>query len=383
MSAKSMADGMGWSGASQSRLEKAESKTLSPLVMDKLCELLKVTPKFLSSPPPAAVTLHDLRFRAPKSTSLTEKQFLAEFLRAVGELSAWLDEKHNLPPVRVPRLPATTDPVQAAAETRDRLGLPRSGPIERLATAIESHGVVVVMRSHAPVAPDEWDREGGGVSVEAPERGERHFGASAWTGTFRDRPVIVMRSIASWERTRWTLAHELGHLALHHGELPKDAELQASRFASELIAPARDLAPRLPKHLTLSQLLNLKIEFGISLGALIRHLDYASLISPARVEALRQQLYTRVRAETGRTWGAVEPGHDAWPLERPQLLGRWLDHTVGTSSPPQLEALHPQWPASVIRPMLSPGHGQTTAIGGSPKAPSDDHRSNVVQLARL
>lgn len=58
-------------------------------------------------------------------------------------------------------------------------------------------------------------------------------------GEFRERPLIVLRELDSWERTRWTLAHELGHLILHTNvaELTDDHEDQASRFASEFLAP--------------------------------------------------------------------------------------------------------------------------------------------------
>lgn len=98
--------------------------------------------------------------------------------------------------------------------------------------------------------------------------------------------MTVTKAIDSWERTRWTVAHELGHIALHHGVLDGAAELTASMFASELLAPAEVLANELPAHVTLRELVPLKLRWGISIGALILHLRRHELIAPARAETL-------------------------------------------------------------------------------------------------
>ena len=108
-----------------------------------------------------------------------------------------------------------------------------------------------------------------------------------------------MRAVSSWERTRWTLAHEVGHVLLHHNGLRSGAEEEAGRFASELLAPIASIREELPGSITLSALRAIKSRWGISMGALVRHLYVNKLISDERWRTLQRQLYTRKNQETG------------------------------------------------------------------------------------
>ena len=378
MTATSVAKEMRWSPPSQTRLEQSLERDLPAETVRQLSSHLNVTPAFLAKAPSSPLGISDLRFRAPKSTAVNEKHFLVEMARLSGEFAEWLDGQHHLPPVRLPRL-RHDDSIETAAQVvRAEADLSATQPVPRLLPLIERRGGVVVMRSRQlQTETDSWAAEGD-FTIEAPERGERHFGASAWTGSFSERPVIVMRSIKSWERIRWTLAHELGHLVLHHETLPIEAEMQASRFASEFLAPASALRKELTKHVTLIELVNVKLKYGISLGALIRHLDYSGLVSEVRAQALRDQLYTRIDASTGRTWGAVEPGRDAWRIERPQLLRRWLQHCTGTSTARELEAVCPEWPAWLMRSVLSETAHGPQGRSVKPDDPATSTETNAV-----
>src|SRR5687768_13268517 len=120
---------MQWAPATQSRLEKSEKKELERVVATRLASYLRVSISFLIAPPAPSMSEIELRFRAPKSTSKTEKEYLVEFARSVGEISDWLDSIHRMPPVRVPRFPAETDPKKAAARTRDSFGLTPDEPV--------------------------------------------------------------------------------------------------------------------------------------------------------------------------------------------------------------------------------------------------------------
>lgn len=59
------------------------------------------------------------------------------------------------------------------------------------------------------------------------------------------RPVILLKSTPHWFRANWSLAHELGHLALgHHGDAPDQSnEWPANVFAAEFWLP-EDLVRR-------------------------------------------------------------------------------------------------------------------------------------------
>ena len=191
-------------------------------------------------------------------------------------------------------------------------------------------GMYWVCRPNQPIANLTFRLERAGVPVVArnPDWSavpEKHVGYSVRVGDHRDRPLTILRA-QSWERTRWTISHEIAHHLLHcSADLPDDAEEQANRFASELLAPANVLRDELPKLVTLASLTELKLRWGISIGALIFHLSWNGLINDERAHTLRRQLYTRINPATGRTWGRDEPGADARKPERPTLIDRGLN----------------------------------------------------------
>jgi hypothetical protein len=69
------------------------------------------------------------------------------------------------------------------------------------------------------------------------------------------------------------------------------------------------------------------------MAALIRHLHCNKVISDQRKETLYRQLYTRKNPDTGRSYGATEPGWDRYAPERPALISAWLKYITGTTIP--------------------------------------------------
>ncbi len=137
-------------------------------------------------------------------------------------------------------------------------------------------------------APGEWESEFAATPGRA--RDERHLGYSSWVGgRHRDRPLVVLRETESWERTRFTVAHELGgHLVLHsraYCSVNSSEELEANRFATELLAPVAAIAPELPRVMSLLNLKPLKDKWGgLSLGSLIMHMRDSGLIDAKRAK---------------------------------------------------------------------------------------------------
>ena len=114
-----------------------------------------------------------------------------------------------------PRKVSTLDEVEeAAAALRDawRLGL---APIQNLTETLEEHGVLV------------------GVVDAGP-----HFDAlTLWAN--ETMPVIAVRADLPFERLRFNLAHELGHLAMDCAGAPtRTSERLAHRFAGAFLVPA-------------------------------------------------------------------------------------------------------------------------------------------------
>jgi Zn-dependent peptidase ImmA (M78 family) len=102
----------------------------------------------------------------------------------------------------------------------------QSGPLDDLATFIESHANVFVVVDSLPSSVD-------GLALRDPETG---------------CALIAANNELTWERQRFTLAHELGHLlagemvieAVSGGAAPK-AEQAAHEFARNLLVPVHDL----------------------------------------------------------------------------------------------------------------------------------------------
>lgn len=348
---KDLAEELAWPAPKLTRMEQSEKAVLSDAEAARLCKFLAFPEIFFTEPAQPALAENELLFRAPKRTTKREKAYLAEFARIVSMYVEILDGKHRLPPVRLPALRSQDDSASlegAASEVRAALEVDGESPIGYLTHQVERAGVVVVVRPNG-LSPDDSDRfdDGGGN-----RRPETHYGYSTWVGNFRDRPVIVMRSSQSWERTRWTMAHELGHLLLHRQHLPSDAEREASRFASELLAPHKAVARDLVQPATLAGLVPLKQKWGISIGALLFHLRDNRIISEERFDALRTQLYTRINSETGRTWGYDEPGWQERAPEAPRLLSAWTERCFGTVDSRSVSLQVPQFPADVLSEML-------------------------------
>lgn len=100
-----------------------------------------------------------------------------------------------------------------------------------------------------PIDPVKIARSAG---VDVYGRGGPDDPGYEYSGYFRrihDTPSIEYNVTEAPVRQRFTVAHELGHFALQHSDLPRDRgnfqsskdsrEVAANRFAAELLMPAR------------------------------------------------------------------------------------------------------------------------------------------------
>jgi Zn-dependent peptidase ImmA (M78 family) len=109
-----------------------------------------------------------------------------------------------------------------------------------------------------------------------------------WPESFR--PIMLMNSRASGERIRYTLAHTLGHMVLHHNVEPyQGMEVEADRFAAAFLMPAEEIKAEL-EPVTIEHLVKMKPAWGVSLQALIRRAKDVGLISETRYKSLFEML---------------------------------------------------------------------------------------------
>ncbi|WP_459981634.1 ImmA/IrrE family metallo-endopeptidase [Nocardioides sp. AN3] len=125
------------------------------------------------------------------------------------------------------------------------------------------------------------------------------------------RGVILLASTPHWFRSNWSLAHEIGHLALGHhddGAHPERHERPADTFAASLLLPESFLAGPAWARLTRKELATVVWESGVSTEVLRRRLrDLRLPVDEDIREALGQPTQRLLRSHVdslgGGEWG--------------------------------------------------------------------------------
>jgi Zn-dependent peptidase ImmA (M78 family) len=295
------------SGLSQSRISGIESGLLD--VVEDLDSLSRATGfgrEWFTQEPLDELPDGTIRYRKKSRAPKRDDRQAIRRLELASELVAKLSVGVRTLPVMLPFL-GDSDIEDAAATTRDALGLPAHGPVRNLVRAVERAGVIVV-----PLPVD--------LGTPSP-RLQHHHGVSAWPD-LEQHPVIGFSTNDSGDRQRHTIGHELGHLAMHKGVQPagRDFEREASQFAGALLMPADDAVEALHRDLTLRQLARLKQTWGVSIAALVMRAQAVGAISRDRAESLFKQL-------SSRGWRRDEP--ITVHREEPALLPRLLEARYG------------------------------------------------------
>jgi Zn-dependent peptidase ImmA (M78 family)/DNA-binding XRE family transcriptional regulator len=131
----------------------------------------------------------------------------------------------------------------------------------------------------------------GGIVFCCPFGTRKVDGISQWPLDDNVPPVFFVNSEIPGDRQRFTLAHEIGHLILHH--LPTDdPEKEADEFASEFLMPAREIGRELIG-LTLPIAAALKSHWKVSIAAIVRRAYDLARITERQYRYLNQQLAAR------------------------------------------------------------------------------------------
>ena len=179
---------------------------------------------------------------------------------------------------------------EIAQLTRAAWNLP-SGPVSNLVRSVESSGGIVIRFDFGTA---------------------KMFGLSEWNPPvpplffLNDNPEITA------DRDRFTLAHEIGHVLLHAMPNP-DMEIEANRFASELLMPARDIRPHFTRPIKLYSVAKLKPFWKVSMAALIEQAHNLAVINDNQHVYLRMQLQRM-------GYRHREPAELDIPREKPSLL---------------------------------------------------------------
>lgn len=149
----------------------------------------------------------------------------------------------------------------------------------------------------------------------------RHLGMSVRAD---DLPIMcVAKGQVPGDRQRWTVAHELGHLALHgDSPPPKNApearrmENQAHRFAGAFLCPADALHEMFENNpVTLRALADVKHVWGVAIKALVHRCESLGIVDPDHARSLYKQI-------SARKWSKQEP------VNVPTESAQWFERTL-------------------------------------------------------
>lgn len=249
---------------------------------DAVRRALHAPEALLDRPVPQRVDVSTTWFRAHSDMRAWERDRAHRWGEIAYEALMHLRSKVRIPqPARL--AVDVDDPEKAAAAARDALGIRPDQPIANLVRTLERAGVRVL-----PLPLD--------AAV--------HSAYSMLAGSDDDEPVIFVFRGGHPDRNRFTLAHELGHIAMH-GAFPREdrraAERQADDFAGAFLLPAEPFIADLnDASATLTTFLRLKPRWGVSIAAMIMRGVRLGRIT----EWQQRNLFTQLSA---RGWRTDEP----------------------------------------------------------------------------
>jgi Zn-dependent peptidase ImmA (M78 family) len=335
--AQDVAAGAGMTPDRYSRLENNFSTTVDVEKAHRLARAVEFPVEFLTAPPITPVQRGSLLFRANKAMTKGEEDQFVAWARLAGDLIYRADQEPiRLPLLRLPRFPNGTSPVDAASRTRKALGIADDGPIQHLTRTLERAGIYVAV-----------------LDFSTELHAKNHDAFSTWLGPTFDWPLVAVRATSSWERTRLSVAHEVGHLAMHHVRRDGDLEAEAYNFAAELLLPRTMLYELWPRQPTVMSLMQLKKTWGISLAGLIEHGYRNDLLSEAQRISLYKQLSNKRDRLSGQRWRVREPGWNDRQPERPKLIAKVAETAFGPETDlDEISGRVYSWRSDLVRQLL-------------------------------
>lgn len=302
-SQRELANLLGMSPESVSRYERGDG---SPTVeaLSSIARALNVSPRFFLKEPPLATNVSVIFYRSLKSALQADRARAETLQDWTWEVDRFVSRYTTLPACTLPAMNRVgsvsrlaDDMIEGTAkEARTILGV-ESGPLPNLVALLERQGVVIV-KSY--LADKELD------------------GLSQWRD---DRAFIQLNNTKSAARSRFDLAHELGHLLLHRyvdDIYERDRtmwsllEAQAHRFASALLLPAEEFGNDVWTA-TLDEFVALKTKWQSSIQAMIRRSLDLGIIGDEEYRNLQKGL-------SYRRWRTEEPLEQDVRVETPTLL---------------------------------------------------------------
>lgn len=292
---------------------KPASRARTP-TLEAIAQNTGLTPAFFSRPPGPQVPFGSLLFRARRSIAHLDEDQAHAWTELV------VDVRHSLGSWDRATLSSSSDPMEAAAETRSALGLGPYSPVPNLIYLLEEASVIVLA-----------------LPLHLPKR-------DAFTTWVDDAPVIVIPSGAPGDRLRFSVAHELAHVVLDRGKrgFSPDVEARADLFAAEFLTPRVAMEAELVRPVTIELLLRLRARWGVSAEMIVRRAVELGIISKRWAQTLHMRLAILRRD------GRIEPLF----VEKPRALRKFAEEQIGPTRTAQILAtnigLQPEMAAAIL-----------------------------------
>lgn len=276
-------------GVSARTISNWESGAITPSdeTVKSLSSILGFPREFFFSAPVEMLADEAATFRSRSRLVARQKHSALAAGTLATEFIDWLSERFELPPVRIPDLAGLQSSV-AAELVRNEWGM-GTQPVPNVIHLLESRGVVVLSLAQDCQEIDAF---------------------SFW---HRGRPVVLLNTLKSAERSRMDGAHELAHLVLHKETTGRSEETAADEFAGCFLMPEADVQKRLPRFFSLDQAVALKRRWGVAVSALVYRAHAVGTVSDWQYRSLFLEL-------SKRGYRKSEP--DSLPREGSLLLAK-------------------------------------------------------------
>ncbi len=274
-------------------------------ILESVAFATKLPLAFFNEAPHPEFPISEVLFRAPRSIKRREVLDSVRYAEHIFSIYRSVAEKLREVPCRIPEINA--HPAEAARSVKKSLGLELDSPITNLIRPLERAGVCFI------VLPPMESGEAFSVWMNQVEY-KRQFPIIAYT--------VAKESV---DRTRLSVAHELGHLTMHRSFLRKahaEIEEEAFAFGAEWLMPETAMRSLIQEPVTLTSLAKLKPIWGVSVASLIRRASSLNLITQRQYHYLFQQL-------GGLGWKVREPAALDIPIEKPRLLRKMVEIVYG------------------------------------------------------
>jgi Zn-dependent peptidase ImmA (M78 family)/transcriptional regulator with XRE-family HTH domain len=260
-------------GISQAMLSRVENQlsTLTDDILERAAVAYKLPKSFFTQPDPilgAPVSVHPMWRKKANVSAREMDQIVAELNLRLMHLRRLLqaveiEATRKLPLLSIDDFDGDTERIAGLVRAQWQMPV---GSVRDLTRILESAGVVVV---HSALGGSSID----GVTFRAPGL----------------PPLIVLNVEQPADRMRFTLAHELGHLVMHHSQPTQNMEDEANEFASAFLMPARDIRPYFSRRIDLRLLAELKPVWQVSMSSLLMRARTLGLLAYNQERYLWQQ----------------------------------------------------------------------------------------------